>query len=83
MIKVGASRFRGLVARVNDSDLEFAAKTASQHMAQPEVCDWAKINASIARYFINSLLGCPKSLLGRKNPMHITTYVDSATARCR
>ena len=46
MTKDEASLFRGLVARVNylsldRPDLQFAAKTASQHMAQPKVCDWA------------------------------------------
>ena len=48
----------GLVARVNylsldRPDLQFAAKTASQHMAQPKVCDWAKIKR-IARYLVKA-----------------------------
>ena len=58
MTKGEASRFRGLVARVNylsldRPDLQFAAKTASQHMAQPKVCDWAKIKR-IARYLVKA-----------------------------
>ena len=58
MTKDEASRFRRLLARVNylsldRPDLQFAAKTGSQHMAQPRVCDWAKIKR-IARYLINA-----------------------------
>ena len=48
MTKNEASRFQGLVACVNylsldRPDLQRAAKTASQHMAQPKVGDWTKI----------------------------------------
>ena len=73
-----ASRFWGLVARVNywsldRPDLQFAGKTASQHMAQHNVCGWAKIKR-IAMYFINVLPGCPKVCF------QITTYVDSGRA---
>ena len=57
--KNDASRFWGLVARVNylksldRPDLQFEAKTASQHMAQPKVCDWAKIKR-IARFLVKA-----------------------------
>ena len=64
MTKDGASRFRGLVARVNylsldRPNLQCAAKTASQHMAQPKVCDWAKIKR-IARYLVKASLAVQK-----------------------
>ena len=70
LTKDEASRFRGLVARVNflsldRPDLQFAAKTASQHMAQPKVCDWAKIKR-IVQYLVKAYL-LSKSLRGRKN----------------
>ena len=58
MTKHRASRFRGLLAGVNylsldRPDLQFAAKRSSRHMAQPKVCDWAKITR-IARCLINA-----------------------------
>ena len=80
MTKDEASRFRGTVARVNylnldRPDLQFAAKTASQHMAQPKVCDWAKIKR-IARYLVKASRAVQKFAWNEK-PMQITTYVDS------
>ena len=52
--------------------MHFAAKTASQHMAQPKVCDWPKIKR-IASYFINSV----QKFAWHEKTMHITTFVDS------
>ena len=81
MTKDEASRFRGLVARVNYLsldwlDLQFAAKTASQHMTQPKVCDLAKIKR-IARYFVKASRAVQKSFACQEKPTQITTYVDS------
>ena len=81
-----ASRFPGLVARVNylsldRSDLQFAAKTSSQHMAQPKVCNWPKIKR-IARYLINVSRAVQKfawqqpRLTSPPLPMQIKTNVD-------
>ena len=80
MTKDKASRFWGLVARVNylsldRPDLQFAAKTASQHMAQPKVCDWAKIKR-IARYLVKASRTIQK-FEWQEKPSQITTYVDS------
>ena len=84
MTKDEASRFRGLVARVNYlsvdwPDLQFAAKTASQHMAQPKVCDWAKIKR-IARYLVKASRAVQKSLRVRKNP-HKSQRTSTQTGR--
>ena len=81
MTKDEASRFGGLVARVNYSsldrpDLQFAAKTASQHMAQPMVCDWAKIKR-IVEEPRQSLPGCPKVCVAGK------TYTKHNVRRLR
>ena len=80
MTKDEASRFRGLVARVNylsldRPDLQFAAKTASQHMAQPKVCDSAKIKR-IARYLVKATRAVQK-FSWQEKPTQIKTYVDS------
>ena len=80
MTKDEASRFRGLVARVNylsldRPDLQFAAKTASPHMAQPKVCDWAEIKR-IARYFIKASWAVQK-FTWQETPTQINMYVDS------
>ena len=77
MTNYEASRFRGLVARGNylsldRPDLQFMAKTASQHMAQPKVCDWGKIKR-IARYLVKASCVAGK-------PTQIKTYVDSGRA---
>ena len=84
MAKDEASRFRGLVARVNylslvRPDSQFAAKTVSQHMGQPNVCDWAKIKL-IARYFVKASR-LSKSLCVSGKPTQFTTYVDSESNR--
>ena len=81
MTKDETSRFRGLVARVNylsldRPDLQFAAKTASQHMAQPKVCDWAKIKR-IARHLVKASRAVQNSFACQGKPTQITTYVDS------
>ena len=77
MTKDEASRFRGLVARVNylildRPDLQFAAKTASsQRMAQPKVCYWAKIKR-IARYLVKASWAVQK-FAWQEKPTQITT----------
>ena len=80
MTKDEASRFRGLLARVNylsldRLDLQFAAKTASQHMVQPKACDWAKIKR-IARYLVKASRAVQK-FVWQEKPTQIKTYVDS------
>ena len=70
MTKDEASRFQGLVARVNylsldRPDLQFAAKTASQHMAQPKVCEIGP-RSSGSRGTSSKPPGLSKSLRGRK-----------------
>ena len=44
-------------------------------MAQPKVCDWAKIER-IARYFVNASQAVQK-FASQEKTTHITTYVDS------
>ena len=83
MTKNEASRFPGLVARVvylslDRPDLQFAARTASQHMAQPKVCDWAKIKR-IARYLVKASRAVQK-FAWQEKPTQIKTYVDSDLA---
>ena len=56
-------------------DLQFAAKTASEHTAQPKVCVWAKIKR-IARYLVNASRAVPK-FVWQEKPTQITTNVDS------
>ena len=72
MTKDEAPRFRGLVAHVNYLsldlfDLLFAAMTASQHMAQPKVCVWAKIKR-IARYLVKASRAVQKFAWQEKTP---------------
>ena len=80
MTKDEASRFRGLVACVNylsldQPDLQFAATTASQHVAQPKECDWAKIKR-IARYLVKASRSVQK-FAWQEKLTQITRYVDS------
>ena len=86
MTKDEASNYRGLAARVNylslgRPDLQFAAKTASKYMAEPKVCDWAKIKR-IARYLVDATRAVQMFVWQRK-PKHVTIYVDSAWAGCK
>ena len=80
MTKNDASRFRGLVARVNylisldRPDLQFAAKSESAHgSAQGVRLGQDPADPEVPR---QSLPGCPKVCVARKKPTQITTYVD-------
>ena len=78
MTKDEASRFRGLDARViylslDRPDLQFAAKTASQHMAQPKVCQ-DQADREVPR---QSIPGCPKVCVAGK------TYTNHNVRRLR
>ena len=75
MTKDEASRFRRMVVRVNYLSLDRAAKTASQHMAQPKVCDWAKVKR-IVRDLAKASWAVQK-FAWQEKPRQFTTYVGS------